>query len=73
MELLYTNVSTINQPNIMLRGFTLVYIQLLRDASDGRVDIHCGDALEVDIPSACQEYVDKKGWEDGRCGVEYGR
>jgi hypothetical protein len=41
-------------------------MQLLRDASDGRVDIHYGDALEVDIPSACQEYVEKRWWEDGR-------
>ena len=44
----------------------IICMQLLRDASDGRVDIHYGDALEVDIPTACQDYVEKRQWEDGR-------
>ena len=33
-----------------------ICMQLLRDASDGCVDIYYGDALEVDIPTACQDY-----------------
>ena len=69
MELSYTSTTSLQLISLIRRGFPLksTCTQLLRDASDGRVDIHYGDALEVDIPRACQEYVEKKHWEDGRC------
>ena len=69
MELSYTSTTSLQLISLIRRGFPLIStcMQLLRDASDGRVDIHYGDALEVDIPRACQEYVEKKHWEDGRC------
>ena len=41
-------------------------MQLLSDSSGGRVDIHHGDALEVDMVAACQDYVRSKNWEEGK-------
>ncbi len=40
-------------------------LQLLRDASDGTVDIYQGDALEHDIESSCGPYVERQGWDSG--------
>ena len=42
------------------------HMQLLSDSSGGRVDIHHGDALEVDMVAACQDYVRSKNWEEGK-------
>lgn len=41
-------------------------MQLLSDSSGGRVDIHHGNALEINMVAACQDYVQKKDWEDGK-------
>ena len=43
----------------------LLFFQLVGEASGGRVDIIHGDVLEVDMETVCQEYVQKRDWEDG--------
>ena len=42
-------------------------MQLLRDASGGCVDIHHGDALQLNVVGACQDYVQTRDWNDGKC------
>ena len=40
-------------------------MQLLRDASNKRLDVHYGDALNFNVEQACGAYVTRANWEDG--------
>ena len=44
-------------------------MQLLRDASSKRLDVHYGDALDFKIEQACGAYVTRADWEDGKSNV----
>lgn len=39
-------------------------MQLLRDASNKRLDIHYGDALNFNMEQTCGAYVTRANWED---------
>ena len=40
-------------------------MQLLRDASGGRLDVHLADALEFDMATHCGPYIKKRKWHEG--------
>ena len=42
-------------------------MQLLKDASEGRLEVHPADALEFDIAESCGAHVQKKNWHEGDC------
>ena len=44
-------------------------MQLLRDASSKRLDVHYGDALDFNVEHACGAYVTRADWEDGESNV----
>ena len=45
--------------------YCCVCSQLLRDASQGQLDVVHGDILEFDVERAFEEHVTKVKWEDG--------
>lgn len=44
-------------------------MQLLRDASNGRLDVHYGDALDFNMEQACEAYVTRANWENSENNV----
>ena len=44
------------------------YLQLLSEASGGRLELHCDDVLTFDFEKTCTPYVSRKPWEEGGCG-----
>ena len=47
-------------------------IQLLQDASDQRLEVHFGDALNFKIEQACGPYATRTNWEDGENSASKG-
>lgn len=39
-------------------------LELLRDASNGRMEIHHGDALQFDIERHCSPHIERKEWSE---------
>ncbi len=40
-------------------------MQLLGEASEGRLRAEYGDALQFNIEKSCAPFVERKSWEDG--------
>lgn len=45
-------------------------LQLLKDASGGRLNVHQADALKFDITETCSPHVQRREWHEGGCGIK---
>ena len=48
-------------------------IQLLAEASGGRLKLHYDDVLTFDFEKACDQHVSRKTWEEGWLRGEEGK
>ncbi len=49
----------------ILVGILYVFVQLLSEASEGRLKVVYGDALQFNIEQNCSQFVERRSWEDG--------
>ena len=55
----------------ILVGILYVFVQLLSEASEGRLKVVYGDALQFNIEQNCSQFVERRSWEDGEGHVLY--